>query len=256
MTASASARDRWIPGQAASSTRPQVRYHGHAAGPQTATAISAIPRLRTMVCRRDRHSSTAASTTLSPNATTPSADSRPRAPTGTTCATVHPSAVAGVIARRTLSGVENTVVEIHPSPRPVIRLTAATTSRGCRADSRRTQARPAPRRPRPHDRINTIAAAAGSLIVAANAHTTMPRSGRRSMASDDAGDQQTDHQEIVVGPGHEVEQHERAEHPPGRACRVPAERLARAVGRIPRAMHEPIASSTRSGARRASGASR
>ena len=154
-----------------------MRYHGHAAGPQTATAISAMPRLRTMFPWRERHSSTAPNTSDVPNATTPSADSRPRAPTGTTCATVQPSAVAGVIARRTLSGVENTVVEIHPSPRPEITLTARTTAAATSAPRHQVLRSEQP------TRMNGIAAAAGSLIVAASAHNAMPTSILRSTAN-------------------------------------------------------------------------
>ena len=194
-TASASARDCWIPGQAASSTRPQVRYHGQAAGPQTATAISAIPRLRTMFSRRERHSSTAPSTTLSPNATTPSADSRPRAPTGTTCATVQPSAVAGVIASRTLSGVENTDVEIQPSPSPVTTLTASDHAR--RVEQPRLPPRSAGRLARP-TRMNRIAAAAGQLD---RRRQRAHRDAQQHASLDgecDAGDHQTNHQKIVV----------------------------------------------------------
>ncbi len=90
---------------------------------------------------------------------------------GTTCATVQPSAVAGVIASRTLSGVENTVVEIQPSPRPVTMLTATSTTPAATST-------PVSRDPpiaRQATRMNGIAAAAGSLIVAASAHTAIAK---------------------------------------------------------------------------------
>ena len=73
--------------------------------------------------------------------------------------------------------------------------------------------------------MNTIAAAAGNLIVAATAHTATPAQRTALDRERDARDHQPRHQRVVVAGGDQLQQHERAERrEPHGAAGVGAER--------------------------------
>ena len=164
----------------------------------------------------------------------------PRAPTGTICATVHPSAVAGVMASRTLAGVEKTELEIQPNPSPLTTLIATTTA----------TARSTPRTARPPIRVghqDERNGRRGRQLDRRRQRAQRDAQQHPSLDGEsDAGDHQTNHQEVVVRRGHQLEQHERAEQHPAMS-RVPARRPASgpAAARTPRAATRPTSSSAR-----------
>src|SRR6202042_1194031 len=105
----ASATERCTPGHPASSTRPQVKYQGHAAGPQAAAINSRDPRERATFGPRTRHSNSAPEMVVMASVPAPKADPTARWPTATPAsrsspAPVQPAAVDGVIARCTFAG--------------------------------------------------------------------------------------------------------------------------------------------------------
>src|SRR5207249_4099836 len=77
-TATARPTERCAPGQAATSTRPQVKYQGQAAGPPAAATNKNAPSSGTRVAIRVRYSRTSPAPAVSAAAATPKADSSVR----------------------------------------------------------------------------------------------------------------------------------------------------------------------------------
>src|SRR5581483_8776071 len=82
-TATASGTDRCGPGQAETTTRPQTKYHGHAAGPAAAATNRTVPSITTRFGTRVRNSATSPTATVTTAAAAPKADSSERVPTPT-----------------------------------------------------------------------------------------------------------------------------------------------------------------------------
>src|ERR1700733_14612295 len=130
--ATASATERCGPGHPDTTTSPQAKYHGHAAGPPAAATNRNVPSMTTRFGTRVRYSAHRPTTTVIRAVTAPNTDPSVRVPEPTppSCsreATVQPRPVAGVMARWTLAGAENTLPETQLAPRPVTALTAART---------------------------------------------------------------------------------------------------------------------------------
>src|SRR5664280_345312 len=175
--------DRWAD-VAASTAMPHIQYHGHTVGLRTTNSNRASPVRRTGSrprTWRTIHTMVRTATTLASVWTT----------LMTVCfATGTPTAwriphrkeaneTIGVIRTFNSVGTLSAVgpSQVHPKPAPTV--TATTTRAVMRADSAITRTRRAPStRVHSSATMNTMAAAAGSLMVAASAHTAIPHRSR------------------------------------------------------------------------------
>ena len=222
----ASTLERWSP-VAARIARPHIRYQGHTVGLPTTIehegqAEQPYDLELVDVPQQPHHAGHHQQLTDRTGWRSPSCSGTPVCPTACTMEWKNaPRDTEGVDRIRSSVGTCRAVGPSHVQPSPAASVTPMTTTMGATTASRTTRQRSlvlvaARNWSTP---MKMMAAAAGSLMVAARAHRVSPTANRPSGGQGDPRHQQPHHEGVVVTGGHEAEQGQRAQRtePQGQA---------------------------------------